>query len=276
MTRPGSMPVRRSGVFASLFDNRALIQQLTKRAIVGRYRGSIAGVGWSLVIPILMLLVYTFVFGFIFKMRLNEETGGTNLGFAAFLFTGIVVHGFMAECLNRSPGLVANNSQYVKKIVFPLECLVWVAIFTALFQTAISIAILGMFLVLTKGALYWTALLAPVILAPLMVLAAGIVWTIGALSVYMRDFAQLMGVLITLMLFLGPVFYPLSAVPAPLRYFFYLNPISFVIEQMRRIMIDGVQPDWSGLALYAVVAMLVAKVGLLLFNRMRGGFADVL
>lgn len=267
---------RRGSLVASFFDHRALIVQLTRRAITGRYRGSVAGVGWSLVIPILMLLVYTFVFGFVFKMRFNEETGGSNLGFAAFLFSGIVVHGFMAECLNRAPGLVTGNAQYVKKIVFPLECLVWVAIFTALFQTAISIAILSLFLLMTQGVVYWTALLAPVVLLPLMVMASGAIWIIGALSVYMRDFAQLMGVLTTLMLFLGPVFYPLSVIPAPARYLFYLNPITAIIEQMRRIMLDGVPPDWIVLGVYTVCALAVAKIGLMLFNRMRGGFADVL
>lgn len=267
---------RRGSLVASFFDHRALIVQLTRRAITGRYRGSVAGVGWSLVIPILMLLVYTFVFGFVFKMRFNEETGGSNLGFAAFLFSGIVVHGFMAECLNRAPGLVTGNAQYVKKIVFPLECLVWVAIFTALFQTAISIAILSLFLLMTQGVVYWTALLAPVVLLPLMIMASGAIWIIGALSVYMRDFAQLMGVLTTLMLFLGPVFYPLSVIPAPARYLFYLNPITAIIEQMRRIMLDGVPPDWIVLGVYTVCALAVAKIGLMLFNRMRGGFADVL
>lgn len=276
MTGARAMSNGRGGVFASFLDNRSLVYQLTRRAITGRYRGSIAGVGWSLVIPVTMLIVYTFVFGFIFKMRFNQETGGSNLGFAAFLFSGIVVHGFFAECLNRSPGLVTGNSQYVKKIVFPLECLVWVVILTALFQTAISIMILSVFLLFTQGVLYWTTLLAPLVLVPMMILASGVIWIIGALSVYMRDFAQLMGVLITLMLFLGPVFYPLSAVPAPFRYAFYANPISLIIEQMRRIMLEGVQPDWVLLGVYTVVALLVARIGLSVFNRMRSGFADVL
>ncbi len=261
---------------ASFFDNRALIFQLTRRAITGRYRGSIAGVGWSLAIPILMLIVYTFVFGFVFKMRFNQATGGSNLGFAAFLFSGIVVHGFMAECLNRAPSLVTGNAQYVKKIVFPLQCLAWVVIFTALFQTTISVLILSLFLLVVNGVVYWTALLAPLVLLPLMIMASGAIWIIGGLSVYMRDFAQLMGVLTTLMLFLGPVFYPLNVIPSPLRYVFYLNPITAIIEQMRRIMIDGEMPDWTVLGIYTVVALLLARIALALFNRMRGGFADVL
>lgn len=265
-----------NSLVASLVGHRTLVLQLARRAIVGRYRGSVAGVAWSLVIPILMLTVYTFVFGFVFNMRFNEATGGSNLGFAAFLFSGIVVHGFLAECLNRSPTLVTANAQYVKKIVFPLECLAWVAILTALFQTAISIAILSLFLLLVQGTLYWTALLAPLVVAPLMIMAAGIIWIIGGLSVYMRDFAQLMGVLTTLMLFLGPVFYPLSAIPVPVRFVFYLNPIAVIIEQMRRIMLEGTMPDWTILALYTLVAILVARLGLRLFNRMRSGFADVL
>ncbi len=268
-TKPG-------GVFGSLFDNRSLVLQLTRRSIAGRYRGSIAGIAWSLVIPLLMLAVYTLVFGFIFNMRFNREAGGGNLDFAAFLFSGIVVHGFLAECLNRSPGLVTNNSQYVKKIVFPIECLTWVAVFTALFQTAVSLSILSLFVLVVKGTLHWTLLLAPVVFLPLIILATGVVWLIGALSVYVRDFAQLMGVLSTLMLFLSPVFYPLSAVPEPLRSLIYLNPISFIIEQMRHLLLDGQMPDWTGLAIYYLVALAVSWGGYRVFMRMRRGFADVI
>ncbi len=264
------------GLIASFFDHRALVYQLTRRALIGRYRGSVAGVGWSLFIPVMMLAVYTFVFGFIFRMRFDQETGSSNLDFAGFLFTGIVVHGFMAECLNRSPGLVANSAQYVKKIVFPLESLAWVAVFTALFQTTISVFVLALFLLATQGGAHVTWLLAPLVLAPLLLLATGMVWTIGAISVYLKDFAQLMGVIVTLMLFLGPVFYPLSAVPEPARYVLYLNPVSFIIEQMRVVMLEGRAPDWVGLLVYALVALGVARIGLALFNRMRRGFADVL
>ena len=274
--RNASFQTSHGGVFQSLVANRSLVYQLTRRSIAGRYRGSVAGIAWSFVIPILMLTVYTLVFGYIFNMRFNREEEGGNLDFAVFLFAGIVVHGFLAECLNRSPNLIVGNAQYVKKIVFPIECLTWIAVFTALFQTAISLVILNIFILIVEGTLQWTSLLAPVVLLPLLILATGVVWLIGALSVYVRDFAQLMGVLATLMLFLSPVFYPLSIVPQPLRSILYLNPISFIIEQIRRTVIEGQLPDWTGLGIYTLVALGIAWLGFKLFSRMRRGFADVL
>ena len=269
-------PFQKTGIVRSLVFNRRLIYQLTRRSITGRYRGSVAGMAWSLFIPLMMLAVYTLVFGYIFNLRFNQSGDGGNLDFAIFLFAGIVVHGFMAECLNRSPSLVTGNAQYVKKIVFPIECLTWIAVFTALFQTSISILILCIFVFLVNGSLHPTLLLLPVVIAPLLIMATGFIWLISAMSVFIRDFAQLMGVLSTLMLFLSPVFYPLSAVPEPLRYVLYLNPISFIIEQVRLTIIEGAMPDWLGLLLYTLVALLITRLGFGLFQRMRKGFADVL
>jgi lipopolysaccharide transport system permease protein len=266
----------KSGVLKSLLTHHVLIFQLTKRSIVGRYRGSIAGIAWSLVIPLLMLAVYTLVFGFIFQFRFKQGEGGSNTDFALFLFTGIVVHGLLSECLNRAPGTIVNNAQYVKKIVFPVECLAWISVFTALFQTTISIFVLTVFLLLVKGTIYWTVLLIPLIFAPLVIVSVGLVWIIGGLSVYVRDLAQLTGVLSTLLLFLAPIFYPVSALPANLQSFIYINPIAFIVEQTRKVVIDGVQPNWFGLLIYSVIAIGIAVVGLKLFQRMRRGFADAL
>ena len=266
----------RTGVFQSLRIHRTLILQLTKRSIVGRYRGSVAGIAWSLVIPLLMLAVYTLVFGFIFQFRFKQGDGGSNTDFALFLFSGIVVHGLLSECLNRAPGTIVNNAQYVKKIVFPIECLAWISVFTALFQTTISLFVLSIFLLLVKGTIYWTVLLVPFIFLPLVVMCVGFVWIIGGVSVYVRDLAQLTGVLSTLLLFLAPIFYPVNALPAHLQPFIYLNPIAFIVEQTRKVVIDGVSPDWFGLFIYSIAAMTIAVLGFNLFQRMRRGFADAL
>lgn len=262
----------------SFSRHHRLIVQLARRNIISRYRGSVAGMAWSMLIPILMLAVYTFVFGYIFGLRSGSADAevGPDLGFAAFLFSGIVVHAFFAECLNRAPGLISNNAQYVKKVVFPLECLGWVAILTALFQTTISLTVLLIFLWFLNGVVHPTVFLVPVIFLPLALLASGIIWFLSAVTVFVKDFAQIVGVLVTLMLFLSPVFYPVSVLPPLMQKLIYLNPISFIIEQLRRVVLEGMWPAWTGLSVYFLVACVVALLGLMFFRRLRPAFADVL
>ena len=261
-------------VFSSLVRNRGLVYQLTRRMIVGRYRGSVFGLAWSLLIPILMLVVYTFVFGTVFRVRFGAQPDG-NLNFAVVLFSGLILHAVLAECLARSPGLITNNAQYVKKVVFPLEILAWTSVLTALFQAIISIAILVAYLVFLRMQLPVTVLYTPLILGALLLLTVGVTWFLSALAVYLRDIAHLVGITATVLLFISPIFYPVDRMPAWIQSVIYLNPLSFVVEQLREVIIWGRQPDWAGLAVYYAVAMLIACAGLWFFQRVRHGFADV-
>jgi len=248
---------------------------MTRRAVAGRYRGSVFGMAWSLCSPILMLAIYTFVFGVVFKMR-GIETGGGTGSFASWLFAGLICHQFFSECLNRAPMLVVNNVQYVKKVVFPLESLTWIAVGAALFQTAISVCVLIVFNVLFNQDINWTIVFIPLVLFPLALLATGLVWMVAALSVYVRDIAHVMGVVTTALLFLSPVFYSINQLPPFAQKLIYLSPLTAIITELRKVVLDGVLPDFFVLGVYTVVAMIVAWLGLSLFQRMRGGFADVL
>lgn len=261
--------------FLSLWRNRTLVWQLTKRDVLGRYRGSTMGLLWSLFNPILMLAVYTFVFSVVFQARWGE--GGTSKAdFAIILFAGLIVHALFAECINRSPSLILNNVNYVKKIVFPLEVLPWVAMGSALFHATISVAVLLIFFAAVHGFLNWTAILLPIVVLPLVVLTIGLSWFLASIGVYMRDIAQLTGILTAILLFLGPIFYPVSALPADYQTLIHLNPLTFIIEQVRAMLIWGKLPAWGGLALYTAAATLVAWVGFAWFQLTRRGFADVL
>ncbi len=262
-------------VFASLFRHRELIYQFTKRAILGRYRGSAFGLAWSLLLPILMLVVYTFVFGTVFKVRWATE-GHNNLDFASILFSGLIMHAFFSECLVRSPGLITGNANYVKRVVFPLEVLAWTSVLTALFQACISLVILTSYLVVLKSFLHPTVLFLPLIILPLLILSLGVTWFIAAFAVYVRDITHICGVLTTVFLFISPIFYPVNGLPEGLQPFIYLNPLSFIVEQVRDVMIWGRMPSWSGLVIYYAIALFIAASGLWFFQKMRRGFADVI
>ena len=272
-----AQPAGLLSLFTSLWLHRQLIGQMVKREIIGRYRGSFLGLAWSLFNPIFMLTVYTFVFAVVFRARwgLGGEEESKTL-FAVVLFVGLIAHSLLAEVLNRAPTLVLSNSNYVKKVVFPLEILPVVALGAALFHACVSLVVLLVAFFVFNGFLHWTLVFTPLVLLPLVVLVLGLAWGLASLGVFLRDVGQTIGIITTVMLFLAPVMYPITAVPAGLRPIIMANPLTFIIEQARAVLIWGQQPNWLGLAVYMVVAMAVAWAGYAWFQKTRKGFADVI
>jgi len=260
----------------TLWSNRQLIAQMTRREVLGRYKGSVLGLAWSFFNPVLMLAVYTFVFSVVFQMRwgLGEEESKTQ--FAVVLFVGMIVHGLLAEVLNRAPGLILGNVNYVKKVVFPLEILPVVSMGAALFHSLVSFGVLLLAFALFNGFLHWTAVLAPLVVLPLVILTLGLAWMLASLGVFLRDVGQTIGVVTTIMMFLAPVFYPITAVPEELRPLMMANPLTFIIEQAREVLIWGRLPNWIGLGIYTLIATTVAWAGYAWFQKTRKGFADVI
>lgn len=261
---------------ASFWRNRSLLLQLTRRDVIGRYRGSLIGIAWSFFNPLLMLAVYTFVFSVVFKARWGASVGESRAGFAVTMFVGIVVHGLLAECINRAPGIILSNTNYVKRVIFPIEVLPWVALGSALFHAAISLFVLFVAQLLIAHRIPWTAILIPLVLAPLLGVVMGFAWILAATGVYVRDIAQVTGIFTTTLMFLSPVFYPASALPEAYRAWLYLNPLTFIIEQARETLIAGNLPDWTGLGLYSLAAVSFAWLGFWWFQKTRKGFADVI
>lgn len=256
--------------------HRALIRILTWRDISGRYRGSLMGSAWSLLTPLLMLAVFTFVFGVVAPTRWpGAEEQGMGM-FALRLLAGMVVHGLLSELLQRAPALVTAQPNYVTKVVFPLEVLGWVALLTGLFHSAMALLVL----ILLNGALgtglSLTLLALPLVLVPYALLLLGIAWILAALGVYLRDLAQVIGPLVMASMFLGPVFYPREAMPAAIQPWLAWNPITVPVEQVRRVLFEAQWPQWDILAQYALVAIGVYLLGLWAFERLKKGFADVL
>jgi len=263
------------GIFTSLVKYQSLIRQLAKREVSSRYRGSVMGFFWTLLNPLLMLTIYTFIFGYVFKARWGDMNLGDG-GFALTLFCGLIVHGVFAECINRAPTLISSNVNYVKKVVFPVEILPWVTIYAAFFHALMSFLILLIFSLIVNGNIPITALWLPVVLAPYVIFLVGCLWLFSALGVYLSDIQQLMGVMTTALLFLSPVFYPISALPEILQGWIYLNPLTLIMEQSREVLLWGHNPDFKLLFLYSIVALAISIFGFVLFQKSRRGFADVL
>ena len=272
-----SQPTSPLALCKSLWRNRQLIVQMTKREVVGRYKGSAMGLAWSFFNPVFMLVVYTFVFSVIFKSRWGGVGGDeSKTQFAVVLFVGMIVYSLFAEVLGRAPGLILSNINYVKKVVFPLEILPVIAMGAALFHSFISLSVLLTAFALFNGYLQWTAVFTPLVLLPLVIITMGLAWMLAAIGVFLRDVGQTIGIILTVMMFLSPIFFPVTALPERFRPFMMANPLTFIIEQAREVLIWGHTPNWIGLGAYTAAALMIAWAGFALFQKTRKGFADVL
>lgn len=261
---------------ASYWRNRQLIFNLVQREILGRYKGSMLGIFWSLATPIFMLAVYTFVFSVIFQARWGASGSGSKTEFALVLFAGLMIFNIFSECIGRAPGLILANVNYVKKVVFPLEVLPWVSMGSALFQFAVSLGVWLLAYLVLFGVPHWHVLLLPLVLIPLILFVMGLSWAMASLGVYLRDVGQLIGVLITMLMFLTPIFYPASALPPAYQPLMFINPLTAPIEMARDLMYWGKLPDMTLLVLYATGALGFALLGFAWFQKTRKGFADVI
>lgn len=262
-------------IVASLWRNRGLIRVSVKREVLGRYRGSFMGLLWSFFNPLFMLAVYTFVFSVVFKARWNV-TSESKTEFALVLFAGLIIFNLFADCINRAPGLILANVSYVKKVVYPLEILPWVALGTALFHGCISLSVWLVAHIAFFGPPPATIIFLPMILVPFLLFISGLSWALASLGVYLRDVSQFIGIVTTVLMFLSPIFYPVTAIPEQYRHILFLNPLAFIIEQARDVLYWGKMPNFSMVGLYLLVATGIAWLGFAWFQKTRKGFADVL
>ncbi|HET7546254.1 MAG TPA: ABC transporter permease [Usitatibacter sp.] len=269
-------PISPRAFLASAWTHRGLIAALTRREVVGRYHGSMLGLAWSFFNPLLMLAVYTFVFSEVLKVRWTGGVAESRTDFAIILFAGLIVFGIFAECVNRAPTLVLSNPNYVKKVVFPLEILPWVALGSALFHAVVSLAALLLVELWYRQSVPWTAFAFPLMLVPLLLFAMGLAWLLASLGVFLRDVGQVIGVLTTVLMFVSPIFYPEASLAPKYREWLQWNPLTFVIEESRNALIFGLAPDWAQWAWLLAASLAVAWAGFAWFQKTRRGFADVM
>ncbi len=257
-----------------LWENRGLVLRLARRDLEARYRGSLLGLFWAVLTPLLMMAVYTFVFSVVFQARWGTSTGG-KAEFALLLLSGLILFTIFSDCLARAPGLMLENVSYIKKVVFPLEILPGVVLAVAIANAAIGFVILELFALLLFGVPPLTTLLFPLILVPLCLVTLGVTWFIASLGVFLRDIRQMIGVLITMLMFLSPIFYPVSAIPEAYQPVILLNPLTLLLEHARDALFWGKAPDPLQWLVYTATAYLVAWLGFAWFQRTRKAFADV-
>ncbi|MGH8147764.1 MAG: ABC transporter permease [Rhodanobacteraceae bacterium] len=260
--------------YRALACHFALIVQMAKRDVASRYRGSYMGLFWSFFNPLLMLAIYTFVFGVIFHSRWNQHVT-SHIAFAMILFAGLNISTLYSECATRATTLIIDNTNFVKKVVFPLETLSWSVLGAALFHLLVSTVALLFIELIAIHHIPWTVVFFPIVIAVFMPFVAGTIWILASFGVFLRDLKQAIVIVTTAMMFLAPILYPMSMIPAQYRILLYLNPLTVPAMASQNVLFLGNQPRWDHLALYAVLSCLFAWAAFVWFQRTRKGFADV-
>jgi len=255
------------------FRLRGLIGRLAMREIASRYKGSVLGILWTVLGPVLSVAVYAVVFGMIFESRVGTRLEG--LAFVAWLFVGVSTFAFFADVIGRAPHLVVGNVAYVKKVIFPLHAIPFVTMLGGLPQYLLGMLIAAILLVSTAGTAVLTGMLVSlIVLLPMILLIIGIAWALSAVSVYIRDVAQLTSYALSLLIFLSPVFYSLDAVPVAFQGLVGWSPLAFPVEAIRAGFLDGSLPDLLHWLRYTAGAVVTYVLGFVCFSRLKRGFAD--
>ena len=254
--------------------HRGLIAQLARREVHARYRQSWLGLVWVVLTPLMMLGVYTLVFRHVMRVRWYGLEEG-NLEFALRIYAGLAVFNFFAECVNRAPTLVLEQPHLVKKVVFPLEILPWAAAVSASVGLAVSGVLMMVLAAFSQTGLPITVVALPLVWVPLLPLVLGLGWLLAGLGTYVRDVGQLLGMVVSALMFLSPIFFPVEALPESVRSVMLLNPLAWVMTGTREVLVTGHWPDWGALLLLFVTCTLVAMLGAAFFRKARVGFSDV-
>lgn len=255
--------------------NRSLIGQFVKRETIAKYKGSFLGIFWSIVTPILMIVVYTFVFSQIFNAKWGAEYS-SNLDFALMAYCGLATFSIFSEVVSRAPSLILSNVNYVKKVIFPLDIFSIISIGTALVTAAINYGLVILFELVYKHSVPWTAILLPIVILPMLFLIAGLSWFLSSIGVFIRDIGHAMGIIIQALMLLSPIFYPAEVVPEAFRWFYSINPINYYIENVRNVLILGQIPNPYTFLLQLVIALILMYAGWLWFKKTKSSFADVM
>jgi ABC-type polysaccharide/polyol phosphate export permease len=255
-----------------LFRYRALIESLVARELKARYRGSLLGFFWSFVNPLLLLLIYTFVF----TVVMPGARGGALEPFAVFMFCGILPWTWFSSSLLDASNVLLAGGNLIKKVMFPAEVLPIVSVFAGLVHFCLGLPILALFLIYYRVPVVWTDLVwLPVIVAVQLVLTIGIALFVSALTVHFRDVRDLLANLLTLWFFATPIIYPLSQAPAAVRRVLNINPMTHLAVAYQEVLfVNGPFTQWSRLLAVAVAAVVVFLVGYFVFDRLRDTFAE--
>jgi lipopolysaccharide transport system permease protein len=260
--------------FRSLLVHREAISIFVSRDIRGRYINSALGLWWAVIQPLALLALYTFVFSLVLSGRLGKS--GSTTEFALYCFCGLLPWLAVSDALARSSSVLIEQTPLIKKVVFPSEILPIHLVLSAIIVEIVGLAVF-LAVVMIGGRLPgWSLLTLPVVMVLQFFFTAGVAWLLATLAIYLRDVRQVVGLGLTLWMFLTPIVYPASLVPARFQWVLDLNPMTAVVDAYRAALLDDRWPAPAPLVVFAGVALVVFVSGHWIFMRSKPTFADLL
>lgn len=259
---------------SDLWRFRDLTKLMVRRDLLGRYKGSLLGSFWPLINPAGHLLLYTFLFSIVLKVKFGNTPGTSN--FALCLMTGLIPWGAFAESIARSTTVILENPNLVKRVVFPLEILPLVSVISSFVSQGLALLILLAGAILVSGTVHGSLIYLPLISASLLVLTCGISWFLSSFGVFVRDTRHFMSLALSAWMYATPIVYPETALPESFRWLSYVNPMSGIVNDYRRVLLEGLPPDWTRFGIYTACGLLAWFVGYYFFSKTKKTFIDIM
>jgi lipopolysaccharide transport system permease protein len=260
--------------FETLWRNRNLIRTLVRRDVMSRYTGSFGGVFWAILNPLMLMLTYFFVFGIVMGSTFGKDSSRT--GFALYFLAGMLPWLAFTEAIGRAPFVMQDHRNFIKKLVFPVETLPVNLVVSGLVTEFFGLILFMLALLLIRGRVPWTVVYLPLVVVPQVLFTAGLAWFLAALGVFMRDLGQVIGYLLTVLMFLTPIFYAEDRLPAFAAGFIHKNPIFVLVHSYRAALLEATAPDWVSLGWFSLAALLIFLLGHAWFYKLRKSFADLI
>lgn len=253
-----------------MHSHKDLLIELVKREVKARYKQSLLGYAWVLLVPLVNLVVMTVVFSFFMRIQTGD------ISYSAFLFSGLVPWLFTLNSITSATNSIIQNKTLVTKIYLPRQIFPLAAIVTKIIDLILSFVIMLVLVSLFGVSLHWTLLFVPIIFIFHLMLVAGICFILSSINVYFRDIENVIGLFLTMWMYLTPVFYPPEMVPEKIMFIFNLNPLTPIINSYRNVILYGTLPQLQPF-LYAVFfSVLILIFGFIVFRKLSKNFADVI
>jgi lipopolysaccharide transport system permease protein len=263
-----------SSMLKALWTYRGFILGSVKREFQSKYRNSLLGAVWNVLNPLAMVVVYTVVFSQVMKARLPGVD--STFSYSIYLCAGILTWGLFAEITGRAQNIFIENANLLKKLSFPRLCLPTVVVLNAGLNFVIIFGLFSGFLLITDNFPGWAYLaLVPLLLIEIA-FAIGLGITLGVLNAFFRDIGQLFGVVLQFWFWLTPIVYPANTLPESTRLLMDFNPMAALMAAYQTILLNGHWPQWRGLWLVALLAVLFSSIGFRLFRKHAGEMVDEL
>ena len=260
--------------FQTIWQNRGLIRVMVRRDILGRYRGSFGGSFWTVINPLLLMLTYFFVFGYVLQAKFPGDPSRT--AFALRFLAGMLPWLAFSEAVGRAPSVMLEHRNFVRKLVFAIETLPVNLVASAMVSGLSATLLFAIFRLVVKHGLPESVLWLPVLLIPQVLLTAGLCWFLAALGVFVRDLGQILGYVLTLWFFITPICYPETALPQEAAVVLKKNPIFILVHAYRDIFLDNRAPQFGPMWKLWVLSFAVFVLGYAWFHKLRKSFADII